>query len=78
MTIGGEGGLYLQGRRTRTEELLRLAGLFDDLNYTGSQLLDAGNVAGEDTHVSGLGGNVDLDTVVPRNPYIVSWFCSVR
>jgi hypothetical protein len=39
-------------RATRTEELLRLAILFDDLNRTGGQLLDAGNMVGQDTHVS--------------------------
>lgn len=44
-----------------TEELLGLTTLLDDLDETGSQLFDAGNVAREDTHVTGLGGNVDLD-----------------
>lgn len=44
-----------------TEELLGLTALLDDLDETGPQLFDAGNVAGEDTHVTGLGGNVDLD-----------------
>jgi hypothetical protein len=47
----------------RTEELLAAGGLLDNLNETGSQLLDGGNVAGEDTHVTSLGGNVDLNTV---------------
>lgn len=46
----------------RTEELLAAGGLLDNLNEAGSQLLNRGNVAGEDTHVTSLGGNVDLDT----------------
>lgn len=47
----------------RTEELLAAGGLLDNLNEAGSQLLDGGNVAGEDTHVTSLGGNVDLNAV---------------
>lgn len=47
----------------RTEELLVGTALFHDLNETGLQLLDGGNVVGEDTHLTGLGGDVDLDTV---------------
>lgn len=51
----------------RTEELLAAGGLLDNLNETGSQLLDGGNVAGEDTHVTSLSGNVDLNTVESKN-----------
>lgn len=45
----------------RTEELLAGTVLLDDLNQTGLQLLDGGHVVREDTHLSGLGGDVDLD-----------------
>jgi hypothetical protein len=48
----------------RTEELLAATALFDDLNQTRLQLLNRGNVVGEDTHFSGLGGNVDLDDIL--------------
>ena len=51
----------------RTEELLAAGGLLDNLNETGSQLLNGGNVAGEDTHVTSLGGNVDLNAVGPKS-----------
>lgn len=47
----------------RTEELLAASGLLNNLNEAGSQLLDGGNVASEDTHVTSLGGDVDLDAV---------------
>ena len=47
----------------RQEELLVAAGLLDDLNQTRLQLLDGGDVVGENTHVTGLGGKVDLDAV---------------
>lgn len=42
-----------------TEELLGGGGL-DDLDDSGTELLDGGNVAGEDTHISRDGGDVDL------------------
>ena len=45
----------------RKEELLVAAGLLDDLDQTRLQLLDGRNVIGEDTHITGLGGKVDLD-----------------
>ena len=48
----------------RTEELLGAAALLDDLDHTGLQLLDGGDVVGEDTHLSGLGGDVDLDDIL--------------
>lgn len=47
----------------RTEELLVGTTLLNDLNKTRLQLLNGRNVVGEDTHFSGLGGDVDLDTV---------------
>jgi hypothetical protein len=49
------------GLSGRTEELLVGTTLLNDLNETGLQLLNGGNVVGEDTHFSGLGGDVDLD-----------------
>jgi len=42
-----------------TEELLG-ASSFDNLNDSRAELLNGGNVGGEDTHVTGDGGNVDL------------------
>lgn len=48
----------------RTEEGLGAAALLDDLDDTRLELLDRGNVVGEDTHVTRLGGNVDLDDVL--------------
>lgn len=48
----------------RTEVLLGGTALLNDLNETGLELLNGGNVVGEDTHVTGGGGNVDLGTVI--------------
>lgn len=45
---------------TLTEPLVDLATLLDDLHNTGAESLDRGNVVGEDTHVTGRGGDVDL------------------
>lgn len=54
-----------QGARVgRTEVLLGGAALLEDLDETGLELLDGGNVVGEDTHLTGGGGNVDLGTVI--------------
>lgn len=44
----------------RTEELLGTAGLLDDLDNAGLELLDGRDVAGEDTHLTALGGDVHL------------------
>lgn len=46
-----------------TEELLGTA-LLDDLDDAGLELLNGGNVVGEDTHLTRLGGDVDLDDVL--------------
>lgn len=46
-----------------TEELLAGAALLQNLDETGLELLNGGNVVGEDTHLTRLGGEVDLDTV---------------
>lgn len=43
-----------------TEPLVRLSTLLDNLYDTGTESLDSGNVVGEDTHVTGSGGEVDL------------------
>lgn len=56
-----------QGLR-RTEELLGGTGLLNDLNEAGLELLDRRNVVGQDTHLTGLGGQVHLHTV-PNNQY---------
>lgn len=52
--------------RRRTEELLGATTLLNNLNKAGLQLFDRGNVVGEDTHLTGFGGNVDLDTISRR------------
>lgn len=49
-----------------TEELLAGTAFLHDLNETGLKLLDGGNVVGKDTHLTGLSGDVDLDTVVEK------------
>lgn len=46
--------------------MLGATALLNNLHETGLQLLDRGNVVGEDTHLAGLGGNVDLDTISRR------------
>ncbi len=46
----------------RTEKLLAGTALLHDFDKAGLELLDGGNVVGEDTHLSGLSGDVDLDT----------------
>jgi hypothetical protein len=43
--------------------LFAAAALLNDLDEAGLQLLNGGDVLGEDTHLSGLGGNVDLYAV---------------
>lgn len=46
-----------------TEELLAGTAFLHDLNETGFELLNGGNMVGENTHLTGLGGDVNLDTV---------------
>ena len=48
----------------RTEELLAGATLLDDFHQARLQLLDRRNVVGKDTHLAGLGRNVDLNDIV--------------
>jgi hypothetical protein len=45
----------------RTEELFASTRLLNNLHKTWLQLLDGWNVVGEDTHLAGFGGHVDLD-----------------
>jgi hypothetical protein len=63
--VDAKDGVGLNGSEsTREEELLRASGLLDNLNQTRLQLLNGRNVVGEDTHLSRLGGDVDLDDIV--------------
>lgn len=55
----------LDGRESaREEELLAAAAFLDDLDESGLQLLDGRNVVGQYTHLTGLGGEVDLDAAL--------------
>lgn len=54
----------VESKSVRTEELLGAASLLNNLNQAGLKLLDGGNVVGQDTHLTGLGGDVDLDDVL--------------
>ena len=49
-----------------TEVLLGGTTLLDNLDETGLQLLNRGNVVGKHTHLTGGGGNVDLGPVIAR------------
>lgn len=61
-SVDAELRVGLNGRESaRQEELLAAAALLNDLDKSGLQLLDGGDVVGEDTHLSGLCGEVDLD-----------------
>jgi hypothetical protein len=57
-------GISQGARIGRTEVLLVGTALLEDLNETGLELLDGRNVVGEDTHLTGGGGEVDLGTVI--------------
>ena len=48
----------------RTEELLGGAVLLNDLDNARLELLNGGHVVGENTHLTRLGGDVDLDDVL--------------
>lgn len=48
----------------RTEELLGTTSLLNNLNEAGLELLDRRNVVGENTHLTGLGGDVDLNDIL--------------
>lgn len=49
-----------------TEESLAGAAVLDDLDHAGLQLLNGRDVVGQDTHISRLGGDVDLDDALRR------------
>lgn len=53
-------------RIERTEEVLGSATLLNNLNKTGLELLNGGDVVGKDTHLAGGGGDVDLGPVVAK------------
>lgn len=55
-----------------TEELLASAAFLQNLNETGLELLDGGDVVGKNTHLTSLGGDVDLDTVVVGKSSVIS------
>jgi len=52
--------------------LLASTGLLNDLHEARLQLLDGWNVTGEDTHFTGLSGNVDLNAATESVCYGVS------
>lgn len=52
------------GRNRRTEVLLGGATLLNNLDKAGLELLDRGDVVGQNTHLTGGGGDVDLGPVV--------------
>lgn len=49
-----------------TEESLAGAAVLDNLDHAGLQLLNGRDVVGQDTHISRLGGDVDLDDALRR------------
>lgn len=57
-----------------TEVLVGLAALLDNLNNTGAESLDGGNVVREDTHVTGSGGDVHLGDGLRREDSLTSAF----
>lgn len=60
------GSRYVSGGRwgRQTEKLLAASALLNDLDQSRLELLDRRDVVGEETHLSRLGGDVDLDDVV--------------
>lgn len=56
----------LGARIGRTKVLLGGTTLLDNLDKAGLELLNGGNVVGEDTHLTGGGGDVDLGPVVAK------------
>ena len=59
-----DGSWVDDGETARKEELLAATSLLNDLDQSWLELLDAWDVVGEDTHLSGVGGNVDLDNIL--------------
>lgn len=56
--------MLLQNPGDLTEELLASAALLNDLNETGLQLLNGGNVVGKDTHLARFRWDVDLNDIL--------------
>ena len=52
------------GESSGKEELLGGALLLDDLDQSWLELLDGWDVVGEDTHLAGIGSDVDLDDIL--------------
>lgn len=64
-SVDGEDGSWVDdGESSRKEELLGGSGLLDDLDQTWLELLNGWDVVGEDTHLSGVGGDIDLDDIL--------------
>lgn len=64
-SVDGEDGSWVDdGESSRKEELLGGSGLLDHLDQSWLKLLNGWDVVGEDTHLSGVGGNVDLDDIL--------------
>lgn len=51
-------------RGAPTEKLLAASALLNNLDQSRLELLDRGDVVGEETHLTRLGGDVDLDDVL--------------
>lgn len=60
--MGADWRVYRWGS-SLTEELLAAGALLDDIDYTGSELLNRRDMVGKNTHVTGFGGDVDLNAV---------------
>ncbi len=64
-SIDRQNGAWVDdGEAAGEEELLGGSGLLNDLDESWLELLDGWNVVGEDTHLSGVGGDVDLNDVL--------------
>lgn len=64
-SVDGEDGSWVDnGESSGKEELLGGSGLLDDLDQSWLELLNGWDVVGEDTHLSGIGGDVDLDDIL--------------
>lgn len=64
-SVDAEDGAWVDdGEAAGEEELLAATALLNNLDHTRLELLDGRHVVGEDTHLSGLGGDVDLDDVL--------------
>lgn len=63
--VDAEDGSWVDdGEAAGKEELLGATGLLNDLDQSWLELLDGWDVVGENTHLSGVGGDVDLDDIL--------------